>query len=78
MEYKLARIGYGDKIHVAELWERDGDTGYHLVCGCSDSNSSYAGNRNTLFDIERLNSCKHKLCKVSKIVVENLNLNKGE
>ena len=79
MEYKLAKIGYGDKIHVAELYEReDGVTDYRILCGCSDSSSSYAGNRNTLFDINRLNSYKHKLCKISKIVVRNLNLNEGK
>lgn len=73
MEYKLARIGFGNKIHVVEKFEReDGDSFFMLSCGCSDSNSSFAGNRNTLFNMDKLNSCRNKLCKVSKIIIENL------
>lgn len=75
MEYRLARIGLGNKIHVVEKIEReDGDSSFVLICGCSDSNSSWAGNRNTLFNMDRLNSCRNKLCKASKNIVENLNL----
>lgn len=70
MEYKLARIGFGNKIHVVRKIEReDGDSSFVFVCGCSDANSS-----SWLFDIDRLNSCRNKLCKVSKNIVENLDL----
>jgi len=75
-EYKIVKIGFGDKLHIAELYEKDGEIHHSLACGCSTSVSSFAGNRQTVFDIDKINSplVEKKLCKVSKIVAGNLGL----
>lgn len=76
-DLKLVRIGFGNKIHIAERkeWE-DGTFSYTTLCGCAMNKSRFGKSHLTVFDIEKINGdiVKRKLCEVSKIVKQNLEL----